>query len=90
MWARVCLGANACIVSRNIEKTEMAAKDLAKMRLGAKVIGIGAIDARDAKSLVTTELRGTMRTGVGWNRLCDSRGGGQLSCADARPERQCV
>jgi peroxisomal 2,4-dienoyl-CoA reductase len=40
----VALGANACIIGRNVEKTENMAKDIA--RQGAKVIGIGAVDVR--------------------------------------------
>ena len=42
----VHLGANACIIGRNVEKTETAAKDIATSRPGAKVIGIGAVDVR--------------------------------------------
>ncbi|KAH0563031.1 hypothetical protein GP486_002405 [Trichoglossum hirsutum] len=49
--ALVHLGANACIVGRNIEKTEAAAKDIATSRLGAKVLGIGGIDVRSLESL---------------------------------------
>lgn len=44
--ALVRLGADACIVGRNVEKTETAAKDIATARPGAKVIGIGAVDVR--------------------------------------------
>ena len=40
------LGANACIIGRNVEKTERVAKDIATVRPGAKVIGIGAVDVR--------------------------------------------
>lgn len=40
------LGANACIVGRNVEKTETAAKEIATVRSGAKVIGVGAVDVR--------------------------------------------
>lgn len=49
--ALVHLGANACIVGRNVEKTERVAKDLATARVGAKVLGYGAVDVRDVKSL---------------------------------------
>ncbi|KPI42150.1 Peroxisomal 2,4-dienoyl-CoA SPS19 [Cyphellophora attinorum] len=45
--ALVYLGANACIVGRNEQKTLDMAKDLAAQRQGAKVIGIGNIDVRD-------------------------------------------
>lgn len=44
--ALVRLGANACIIGRNVEKTESAAKDIATVRPGAKVIGIGGCDVR--------------------------------------------
>ena len=47
----VHLGANACIIGRNVEKTENAAKDIATARPGAKVIGIGAVDVRNVNSL---------------------------------------
>lgn len=47
----VYLGANACIVGRNVEKTEGMAKDIATARKGAKVLGIGAIDVRNVESL---------------------------------------
>ncbi|GAB1208093.1 hypothetical protein APSETT445_006833 [Aspergillus pseudonomiae] len=43
--ALVHLGANACIIGRNVEKTEKAAQDIATARPGAKVIGIGAVDS---------------------------------------------
>ena len=46
--ALVHLGANACIIGRNVEKTESVAKDIATSRPGAKVIGIGAIDVSPA------------------------------------------
>lgn len=47
----VYLGANACIIGRNVEKTESAARDIATARQGAKVIGIGAVDVRQIKSI---------------------------------------
>ncbi|KAF7596780.1 hypothetical protein BBP40_012379 [Aspergillus hancockii] len=49
--ALVHLGANACIVGRNVEKTEKAADDIVTARPGAKVIGIGAVDVRKFDSL---------------------------------------
>ncbi|KAI1176245.1 hypothetical protein F4777DRAFT_588112 [Nemania sp. FL0916] len=49
--AMVYLGANACIIGRNVEKTESAAADIATARKGAKVIGIGACDVRDPENL---------------------------------------
>ena len=48
----VHLGANACIVGRNVEKTENMAKSIATARSGAKVLGIGAVDVRSVDSLV--------------------------------------
>jgi peroxisomal 2,4-dienoyl-CoA reductase len=47
--ALVRLGANACIIGRNVEKTDKAAKDIAAVRPGAKVIGIGACDVRNVR-----------------------------------------
>ncbi|KAH8724228.1 peroxisomal 2,4-dienoyl-CoA reductase-like protein SPS19 [Phaeosphaeriaceae sp. PMI808] len=44
--AMVHLGANACIIGRNVEKTENMAKDIATARKGAKVLGLGAVDVR--------------------------------------------
>lgn len=49
--ALVHLGANACIVGRNVEKTEKMAKDIATARKGSKVLGIGAVDVRSMESL---------------------------------------
>ncbi|KAH3904000.1 hypothetical protein HBI56_233930 [Parastagonospora nodorum] len=49
--AMVALGANACIIGRNVEKTESMAKDIATVRSGAKVIGIGAVDVRKPELL---------------------------------------
>jgi len=48
--ALVYLGANACIIGRNVDKTEKAAADIAKVRDGARVIGIGAVDVRNVRS----------------------------------------
>lgn len=45
------LGANACIVGRNAEKTKTVAADIATARKGAKVLGIGEVDVRSVKSL---------------------------------------
>jgi peroxisomal 2,4-dienoyl-CoA reductase len=47
----VYLGANACIIGRNVEKTETVAKDIATVRPGSKVLGIGAVDVRNFESL---------------------------------------
>lgn len=49
--ALVHLGANACIVGRNIEKTEQMAKDIASVREGAKVLGLGGVDVRSYESV---------------------------------------
>jgi peroxisomal 2,4-dienoyl-CoA reductase len=49
--AMVHLGANACIIGRNVEKTENMAKDIATARSGAMVIGIGAVDVRQPELL---------------------------------------
>lgn len=49
--ALVHLGANACIVGRNVEKTEKMAQDLATTRKGAKVLGLGSVDVRSIQSL---------------------------------------
>lgn len=49
--ALVRLGANACIIGRNVDKTEAAAKDIATSRSGAKVIGIGGCDVRNVSGL---------------------------------------
>ena len=49
--ALVHLGANACIVGRNVEKTERMAKDIATARKGAKVIGLGLVDVRNIESM---------------------------------------
>ncbi|KAH6898505.1 hypothetical protein B0T10DRAFT_111525 [Thelonectria olida] len=49
--ALVRLGANACIIGRKVEKTEAVAKDIAAVRPGAKVLGIGGCDVRKAESL---------------------------------------
>ena len=49
--ALVHLGANACIVGRQVEKTENMARDIATARKGARVLGIGAVDVRSIESL---------------------------------------
>ena len=49
--ALVALGANAMILGRNIPKTERMAADIAKVRSGAKVIGVGGIDVRKIETL---------------------------------------
>ncbi|KAE9976466.1 hypothetical protein BLS_002060 [Venturia inaequalis] len=49
--AFVHLGGNACIIGRNVKKTETMALDIATARPGARVLGIGAVDVREPKSL---------------------------------------
>ncbi|KAF2152103.1 sporulation protein SPS19 [Myriangium duriaei CBS 260.36] len=49
--ALVHLGANACIVGRNPDKTASAAADIATARPGSKVLGIGSVDVRDVSSV---------------------------------------
>ncbi|RDW78189.1 NAD(P)-binding protein-24 [Coleophoma crateriformis] len=49
--ALVHLGANACIIGRNVNKTESMARDIATARPGAKVVGIGGADVRSIDSL---------------------------------------
>lgn len=47
----VLLGANVALVGRNPEKAEKAAKEVAELRDGAKVIGIGNVDVRKVQSI---------------------------------------
>jgi 2,4-dienoyl-CoA reductase [(3E)-enoyl-CoA-producing], peroxisomal len=49
--ALVHLGANACIVGRDVEKTETMAESIMTARAGSKVLGIGAVDVRNVESL---------------------------------------
>jgi 2,4-dienoyl-CoA reductase [(3E)-enoyl-CoA-producing], peroxisomal len=49
--AVVHLGANACIIGRSVEKAEKAAKEIAQVRPGAKVLGIGNVDVRNVGTL---------------------------------------
>jgi len=53
----VHLGANACIIGRNVEKTESMAKSIATARPGAKVIGIGAVDVRNYEAMEAAVVR---------------------------------
>ncbi|KAI1466781.1 NAD(P)-binding protein [Daldinia caldariorum] len=55
--ALVYLGANACIIGRNQQKTEAVANDIATARKGAKVIGIGGCDVRNPENLVKAAER---------------------------------
>lgn len=49
--AMVLLGADAVILGRNVAKTEKAAAEIAGLRPGAKVLGLGNVDVREIKSL---------------------------------------
>ncbi|EGS21206.1 uncharacterized protein CTHT_0030520 [Thermochaetoides thermophila DSM 1495] len=49
--AMVHLGADACIVGRSVEKTEAAAREIAKVRPGARVLGLGGVDVRNFESV---------------------------------------
>ncbi|KAL2890082.1 Peroxisomal 2,4-dienoyl-CoA reductase SPS19 [Ceratocystis lukuohia] len=55
--ALVRLGANACIVGRNADKTEAMARDLETARAGSKVIGIGGCDVRKIEDLQAAAKR---------------------------------
>lgn len=47
----VYLGANACIVGRNVAKAEGVAKEMTTVREGAKVIAVGDVDVRKPADL---------------------------------------
>lgn len=49
--ALVLLGANAAIIGRNPEKTEAAAAEIASLRPGARVLGLGNVDVREVTQL---------------------------------------
>ncbi|WPK27186.1 hypothetical protein PUMCH_004561 [Australozyma saopauloensis] len=49
--AMVLLGADAVILGRNVAKTEKAAAEIASLRPGAKVLGLGNVDVREIDSL---------------------------------------
>lgn len=49
--ALVCLGADAAIIGRNVEKTQRMAAEIAEARPGARVLGIGGVDVRDSGAL---------------------------------------
>ncbi len=61
--AMVLLGANASIIGRNEKKTLDAAKEISNIRPGAKVIGIGNVDVRDVKSLVSAAEKTVLELG---------------------------
>jgi peroxisomal 2,4-dienoyl-CoA reductase len=47
----VRLGADACIVGRNVPRTEAAAEQMRALRRGARVLGIGGVDVRRYEDL---------------------------------------
>lgn len=49
--ALVYLGANAFIIGRNATKTESMAAEMARLRPGAKVIGMGNLDVRKIEDM---------------------------------------
>jgi len=53
----VALGANACIIGRNPEKTVSMAKDIETARPGSKCIGIGSVDVRKVEDLEAAAKR---------------------------------
>ncbi|RLV92001.1 Peroxisomal 24-dienoyl-CoA reductase SPS19 [Spathaspora sp. JA1] len=77
--AMVLLGANACIIGRNVEKTETAAKEIASLRPGAQVLGLGNVDVRDVNNIkqavdFTVEKLGKIDyviAGAAGNFICD-------------------
>ncbi|OQU97752.1 hypothetical protein CLAIMM_03639 [Cladophialophora immunda] len=55
--ALVYLGADACVVGRNVKKTELVAQRIASCRPGCKVLGIGGVDVRKVESLTNAVER---------------------------------
>ncbi|OAP65117.1 hypothetical protein AYL99_01089 [Fonsecaea erecta] len=49
--ALVALGANACIVGRNHDKAKKVAADIALVRPGSTVLGLGGVDVRNYESV---------------------------------------
>lgn len=62
--AMVHLGADACIIGRNVSKTESMAKNIATARPGSKVIGIGAVDVRRIEDLENAVARCVQELGA--------------------------
>ncbi|VVT49388.1 uncharacterized protein SAPINGB_P002246 [Magnusiomyces paraingens] len=58
--ALVLLGADIAIIGRRVEVTEKAAQEIAQLRPGAKVLGIGGVDVRDV-SLLKKAVERTLR-----------------------------
>ncbi|KAJ9638510.1 peroxisomal 2 4-dienoyl-CoA reductase sps19 [Knufia peltigerae] len=61
--ALVVLGADACIVGRNVQKTDLVAKDIALVRRGSKVLGIGGVDVRSLADLESAAKRCAVELG---------------------------
>lgn len=61
--ALVALGANACIVGRNITKVEKVAADIAALKSGSVVLGIGDVDVRDPEKVDTAVERCVRESG---------------------------
>jgi peroxisomal 2,4-dienoyl-CoA reductase len=55
--ALVYLGANACIVGRNKDKAERVAQEIASVRPGSRVLGIGNVDVRKFNDLEEAAAR---------------------------------
>ena len=53
----VYLGANACIIGRNVEKTTSVAHNIMEVRKGSKVLALGGIDVRDYDTLAAAAKR---------------------------------
>jgi len=64
----VHLGADACIVGRSVEKTEAAAREIAKVRPGARVLGLGGVDVRNVSVPETLQWLGAIRTNT-WEQF---------------------
>ena len=62
--ALVYLGADACIIGRNVEKTEAVAESMKAIRPGARVLGIGTIDVRKVADLENAAQRCAQELGA--------------------------
>ncbi|KAG5368917.1 Peroxisomal 2,4-dienoyl-CoA reductase SPS19 [Yarrowia sp. C11] len=72
--AMILLGADAAIIGRRPEVTEKAAKEMAELRPGAKVIGVGNTDVREVKSLVAAAERTVKELGRIDYLICGAAG----------------
>lgn len=64
MRALVHLGANAAIIGRNVEKTELMARDIETARKGSKVLALGGVDVRSIESLTEAADRTAKELGA--------------------------